>query len=137
MKETHEVIRLKNFLLLLILFPALEIGLFLISSQLIGILPTMFFIILTSALGAYLARKQGIAAFQKLQRDLQYGKMPGATIVDGFCILAGGLLLLIPGFLSDVIGALLLIPMTRKRFKPLLERWLRNMSNRRRFTIIR
>uniref|UniRef100_UPI003EBABBEB FxsA family protein n=1 Tax=Bacillus maqinnsis TaxID=3229854 RepID=UPI003EBABBEB len=128
---------MKNFLLLLILFPALEIGLFLISSQLIGILPTMFFIILTSALGAYLARKQGIAAFQKLQRDLQYGKMPGATIVDGFCILAGGLLLLIPGFLSDVIGALLLIPMTRKRFKPLLERWLRNMSNRRRFTIIR
>ncbi|MFJ5965226.1 FxsA family protein [Bacillus sp. NPDC093026] len=128
---------MKYFLLLLILFPAVEIGLFLISSQLIGILPTMFFIILTSALGAYLARKQGIAAFQKLQRDLQYGKMPGATIVDGFCILAGGLLLLIPGFLSDVIGALLLIPMTRKRFKPLLERWLRNMSNRRRFTIIR
>ncbi|MDX2364203.1 membrane protein FxsA [Bacillus altitudinis] len=127
----------KYFLLLLILFPAVEISLFLISSNIIGILPTMLVIVLTSALGAYFARKQGIEAFQKVQRDLQYGKMPGATIVDGFCILIGGLLLLIPGFLSDLIGAVLLIPMTRKRIKPIFERWLRNMSNRKRYTIIR
>lgn len=126
----------KYLLLLLILFPALEISLFLISSKIIGILPTMLMIVLTSALGAYFARKQGIEAFQKVQRDLQYGKMPGVTIVDGFCILIGGLLL-IPGFLSDIIGALLLIPMTRKQIKPLFERWLRNMSNRNRYTIIR
>ncbi|KEP26666.1 MULTISPECIES: FxsA family protein [Bacillus] len=128
---------MKYFLLLLILFPAVEISLFLISSKIIGILPTMLIIVLTSALGAYFARKQGIEAFQKVQRDLQYGKMPGSTIVDGFCILIGGLLLLIPGFLSDLIGALLLIPMTRKRIKPLFERWLRNLSNRKRYTIIR
>ncbi len=127
----------KYLLLLLILFPAVEISLFLISSKIIGILPTMLLIVLTSALGAYFARKQGIEAFQKVQRDLQYGKMPGVTIVDGFCILIGGLLLLIPGFLSDIIGALLLIPMTRKKIKPLFERWLRNMSNRNRYTIIR
>ncbi|WP_144486943.1 FxsA family protein [Bacillus pumilus] len=127
----------KYLLLLLILFPAVEISLFLISSKIIGILPTMLLIVVTSALGAYFARKQGIEAFQKVQRDLQYGKMPGVTIVDGFCILIGGLLLLIPGFLSDIIGALLLIPMTRKQIKPLFERWLRNMSNRNRYTIIR
>ncbi|MCM2991196.1 membrane protein FxsA [Bacillus safensis] len=127
----------KYFLLLLILFPAVEISLFLISSKVIGILPTMLLIVLTSALGAYFARKQGIEAFQKVQRDLQYGKMPGGAIVDGFCILIGGLLLLIPGFLSDLIGALLLIPVTRKGIKPLFERWLRNMSNRNRYTIIR
>jgi UPF0716 protein FxsA len=132
------VIWLKKYLLLLlILFPAVEISLFLISSKIIGILPTMLMIVLTSALGAYFARKQGIEAFQKVQRDLQYGKMPGIAIVDGFCILIGGLLLLIPGFLSDIIGALLLIPMTRKQIKPLFERWLRNMSNRNRYTIIR
>ncbi|WP_456266630.1 MULTISPECIES: FxsA family protein [unclassified Bacillus (in: firmicutes)] len=127
----------KYFLLLLILFPAVEISLFLISSKVIGILPTMLLIVLTSALGAYFARKQGIEAFQKVQRDLQYGKMPGGAIVDGFCILIGGLLLLIPGFLSDLIGALLLIPVTRKGIKPLFERWLRNLSNRNRYTIIR
>ncbi|MER3126187.1 FxsA family protein [Bacillus pumilus] len=127
----------KYFLLLLIVFPAVEISLFLISSKMIGILPTMLFIVLTSALGAYFARKQGIEAFQKVQRDLQYGKMPGAAIVDGLCILVGGLLLLIPGFLTDLIGALLLMPMTRKQVKPLFERWLRNMSNRNRYTIIR
>lgn len=126
----------KYLLLLLILFPAVEISLFLISSKIIGILPTMLMIVLTSALGAYFARKQGIEAFQKVQRDLQYGKMPGVTIVDGFCILIGGLLLLIPGFLSDIIGALL-IPMTRKQIKPLFERWLRKLSNRSRYTIIR
>ncbi|KIL15765.1 FxsA family protein [Bacillus safensis] len=127
----------KYFLLLLILFPAVEISLFLISSKIIGILPTMLLIVLTSALGAYFARKQGIEAFQKVQRDLQNGKMPGGAIVDGFCILIGGLLLLIPGFLSDLIGALLLIPVTRKGIKPLFERWLRNLSNRNRYTIIR
>ncbi|MCY7709310.1 membrane protein FxsA [Bacillus safensis] len=127
----------KYFLILLILFPAVEISLFLISSKIIGILPTMLLIVLTSALGAYFARKQGIEAFQKVQRDLQYGKMPGGAIVDGFCILIGGLLLLIPGFLSDLIGALLLIPVTRKGIKPLFERWLRNLSNRNRYTIIR
>lgn len=127
----------KYFLLLLILFPAVEISLFLISSKIIGILPTMLLIVLTSALGAYFARKQGIEAFQKVQRDLQYGKMPGGAIVDGFCILIGGLLLLIPGFLSDLIGALLLIPVTRKGIKPFFERWLRNLSNRNRYTIIR
>ncbi|WP_144493661.1 FxsA family protein [Bacillus pumilus] len=127
----------KYLLLLLILFPAVEISLFLISSKIIGILPTMLLIVVTSALGAYFARKQGIEAFQKVQRDLQYSKMPRVTIVDGFCILIGGLLLLIPGFLSDIIGALLLIPMTRKQIKPLFERWLRNMSNRNRYTIIR
>ncbi|MFJ5670196.1 FxsA family protein [Bacillus safensis] len=127
----------KYFLLLLILFPAVEISLFLISSKIIGILPTMLLIVLTSALGAYFARKQGIETFQKMQRDLQYGKMPGGAIVDGFCILIGGLLLLIPGFLSDLIGALLLIPVTRKGIKPLFERWLRNRSNRNRYTIIR
>lgn len=70
----------KYFLLLLILFPAVEISLFLISSKIIGILPTMLLIVLTSALGAYFARKQGIEAFQKVQRDLQYGKMPGERL---------------------------------------------------------
>ncbi|MGE6628911.1 FxsA family protein [Bacillus sp. NPDC077027] len=128
---------MKYFLLFMILFPTVEIGLFLTSSKLIGVLPTVLLILLTSILGAYLAKKQGVEVYQKVQRDLQYGRMPGASIVDGFCILAGGLLLLIPGFLSDFIGALLLIPFTRKRMKPLLERWLRNISNRRRYTIIK
>lgn len=97
----------------------------------------MLMIVLTSALGAYFARKQGIEAFQKVQRDLQYGKMPGVTIVDGFCILIGGLLSSHSRLLIRYHRCVTLIPMTRKQIKPLFERWLRNMSNRSRYTIIR
>lgn len=89
---------MKFFLLFLVIFPASEIGLFLLSANWIGVLPTVLLIILTGFLGAALAKKQGIEVYYKVQRDLQYGKMPGAAILDGLCMFIGGMLLLLPGF---------------------------------------
>ncbi|CAN2249585.1 FxsA family protein [Bacillus vallismortis] len=121
--------------LLFIVFPAIEIGIFLFSGKLIGILPTVLLMILTGIIGAAAAKKQGTEVYHKVQRDLQYGKMPGETIVDGLCIFIGGLLLMLPGFLSDLAGACLLIPFTRSWWKPILFKWLRGMSKNKRIII--
>lgn len=91
--------------LLFIVFPAIEIGIFLFLGKLIGILPTVLFMILTGIIGAA-AAKTITEVYYKVQRDLQYGKMPGEAIADGLCIFIGGLLLMLPGFLSDLAGSL-------------------------------
>ncbi|WP_163116909.1 FxsA family protein [Bacillus subtilis] len=121
--------------LLFIVFPAIEIGIFLFLGKLIGILPTVLFMILTGIIGAAAAKKQGTEVYYKVQRDLQYGKMPGEAIADGLCIFIGGLLLMLPGFLSDLAGACLLIQFTRGWCKPILFKWLRGMSKNKRIII--
>ncbi|MEI2664687.1 FxsA family protein [Rossellomorea sp. LJF3] len=119
---------MRYMLLLLIIIPALEIGLLVLSGQAIGLVPTVLLIITTGILGAYLAKKQGIETIRKAQRDMQYGQMPGEAIMDGLCILVGGILLLTPGFVTDSFGFLLLLPPTRRMFKPfffrLFKRWI-------------
>ncbi|MGY3837684.1 FxsA family protein [Bacillus atrophaeus] len=121
--------------LFFIVCQAIEIGIFLLSGKLIGIFPTVLLMILTGAIGAIVAKKQGVEVYYRVQRELQYGKMPGEAILDGLCIFIGGLLLMLPGFLSDLAGACLLIPFTRSWCKPLLFKWLRGMSKNKRIII--
>lgn len=117
---------LKYFFLLIIIVPAAEIGFLLVSGQIIGVWPTIFLIISTGILGTYLAKKQGLATFYKLQRQLQTGQLPEETLLDGICILVGGTLLLTPGFITDILGFLLLFPTTRIFFKKLMKKWFQN-----------
>ncbi|MFC7783002.1 MAG: FxsA family protein [Bacillota bacterium] len=121
---------MRYILLLLIIVPALEIGLLVLSGQAFGLIPTVLLIITTGILGAYLAKKQGMETLRKAQQDMQYGQLPGDAIIDGLCILVGGVVLLTPGFITDAIGFLLLLPPTRKMFKPfiykLFKRWINN-----------
>ncbi|WP_064092601.1 FxsA family protein [Rossellomorea aquimaris] len=121
---------MRYILLLLIIVPALEIGLLVLSGQAIGLPSTVLLIISTGILGAYLAKKQGIETLRKAQQDMQYGQLPGDAIIDGLCILVGGVVLLTPGFITDAIGFMLLLPTTRKLFKPfiykLFKRWINN-----------
>ncbi|MGG1629726.1 FxsA family protein [Rossellomorea sp. NRS-1567] len=121
---------MRYILLLLIIVPALEIGLLVLSGQAFGLIPTVLLIITTGILGAYLAKKQGMETLRKAQQDMQYGQLPGDAIIDGLCILVGGVVLLTPGFITDGIGFLLLLPPTRKMFKPLIyklfKRWVNN-----------
>lgn len=121
---------MRYILLLLIIVPALEIGLLVLSGQAFGLIPTVLLIITTGILGAYLAKKQGMETLRKAQQNMQYGQLPGDAIIDGLCILVGGVVLLTPGFITDAIGFLLLLPPTRKMFKPfiykLFKRWINN-----------
>ncbi|SDW96405.1 UPF0716 protein FxsA [Marininema mesophilum] len=79
----------------------------------IGPLPTVGIVVATSLIGALFARKQGIAVLQLAKVQLENRQLPGEAIIDGICILLGGFLLLVPGFLTDILGVLLLIPLTR------------------------
>jgi UPF0716 protein FxsA len=123
-------------LALIIVVPALEIWLLISIGQYIGPWLTIILIILTGILGAWLAKYQGLEALRNAQQKMSYGQMPGEVIIDGLCILVGGVLLLTPGFISDSIGFFLLIPATRNIVKPFIIRGIRNRMDKGQFTII-
>lgn len=120
-----------------ILIPALEIALFALSGQLIGVWPTVALVVLTGVLGAALAKWQGKEVIEAAKRDMMYGRLPSGAVLDGICVLSGGLLLLTPGFFTDLIGVWLLLPVTRKWVKPLLARWLKSLFETNLFFIKR
>ena len=127
---------MKFFLLLFIILPACELGVLIWSGKTFGILPTVLMIIATGIGGAYLAKYQGLLTMRKVQEQLNKGIMPGEEMIDGFCILLGGILLLAPGFLTDVIGLILLLPPTRSMIKPFFRRVFRKKVERNTITII-
>ncbi|MDZ5472488.1 FxsA family protein [Bacillus sp. 31A1R] len=128
---------MRYILLLLIIIPAAEIGLLMLSGDILGIWTTIALIILTGILGAYLAKKEGLETIRKVQRQLNYGQMPGDAILDGICVLIGGTLLLTPGFITDTVGFLLLAPPTRNLFKPFIMKSFRKWIQNKNVTIIR
>ncbi|WP_338451389.1 FxsA family protein [Niallia oryzisoli] len=128
---------MRVLILLFILIPAAEIGVLLLSGNVIGIWPTIALLIITGVLGSYLAKKQGMNTLRKVQEQLQYGRLPGDEILNGVCILIGGVMLLSPGFLSDVLGLILLLPPTRAVMKPIILKMLQKWMNKTTFTIIR
>ncbi|MED3549292.1 FxsA family protein [Cytobacillus praedii] len=128
---------MRYLLLLLIIVPAAEISVLLLSGNLIGFWPTLGVILFTGVLGAYLAKKQGLETIKKVQDQLRYGQMPGEAILEGICILAGGILLLTPGFITDITGLLLLAPPTQSFFKKLILKGFRRWMDRNTVTIIR
>ena len=103
--------------LLFTLVPAVELMLLIEIGGHIGAGNTILIIILTGVLGAYLARLQGFLVLQKIQNDLNSGIMPNSEMIDGLMILVGGIVLLTPGFITDLFGLLLLIPWTRSLIK--------------------
>ncbi|WP_423407635.1 FxsA family protein [Heyndrickxia sp. MSNUG] len=128
---------MKYFFLFLVLVPAAEIGVLLYSGQTIGVWPTISLIILTGFLGAYLAKQQGLEIIRKTQEQLRRGMMPGDAILDGVSVLVGGTLLLTPGFITDIMGILLLAPPTRKFFKVLMMKAFRNWIDKGNIKVIR
>ncbi|MFZ4450645.1 FxsA family protein [Salibacterium aidingense] len=115
------------FVLILIVVPALEIGVLILSGNIIGVWPTILLIILTGLLGAWLARKEGLETIRTAQLQMQNGEVPGSLVLDGLCILVGGAVLLTPGFITDLIGFFLLIPYTRGIVKAMLQKLFKNL----------
>ncbi len=104
----------QRLLLLFIIIPILEIYLLITVGGFIGALPTILIIISTAIIGSYLLRAQGIATIQKAQGNLLQGQLPAFELLEGILILTGGVLLLTPGFFTDTIGLIFLIPILRK-----------------------
>ncbi len=99
--------------LLLVVAPLVELYVIIQVAQVIGGWETIALLIVESAIGAWLLKRQGLATLARISEALDAGRVPGKELVDGFCILVAGSLMLAPGFLTDIIGYLLLIPPTR------------------------
>jgi UPF0716 protein FxsA len=112
-------------LLLVIVFivvPIAELYVLIQIGQAIGVLPTIALLILDSILGAALMRQQGRAAWLRFNGALAEGRIPGREVIDGVLVIFGGALLLTPGFLSDFLGLILLLPPTRAVVRAVLVR---------------
>lgn len=116
---------LLRLFLLFTLIPVVELALLVEIGSRIGVAPTIAVVLTTGAAGAWLARTQGLRALQRLQEAIGRAQFPGEEIFDGVLILGGGLLLLTPGFLTDVMGLCALVPGTRHLLKALVKRQVR------------
>jgi UPF0716 protein FxsA len=118
-------------LLIFILTPLVELYLLIKLGMIIGALNTVLLVILTGFLGALLARSQGFKIFKRINDELEQGIIPSEALIDGFFVLVGGLLLITPGILTDIVGFLLVIPYTREPFKSYIKYKLKDMADRR------
>ncbi|MDO8209205.1 FxsA family protein [Conexibacter sp. CPCC 206217] len=107
-------------LLLLILVPIAELYVIIQVGQAIGALPTIGLLILSSVLGTMLLRSQGRLAWRRFRSAINAGRAPTREVVDGALVVAGGGMLIVPGFISDFFGLLLLLPPTRVAARKLL-----------------
>jgi UPF0716 protein FxsA len=104
------------FLLLLLFFtiPLVEIYVLLEVGGAIGVLPTIAMVVLTAVIGAGLIRAQGLATLGRVQQQLERGELPAVGIIEAALLLVAGALLLTPGFVTDTIGFLILVPPLRR-----------------------
>jgi len=111
--------------MLFIAIPVVELYILIEVGKKIGSLTTIGIIILTGILGTYLIKSQGFMILRKIQNDLNEGIMPGDSLIQGAIILLGGVLLLTPGFITDITGFIFLMPAGRKIVKKYLLKWLK------------
>lgn len=100
-------------LLLLILWPIAELFVAIKVAEAIGVLLTVVLLLAGWPIGMWLTKAEGRAAWRRLSAAVAAGRPPGREVIDGALVLAGGILLIVPGFITDVVGLVLLAP-TRK-----------------------
>lgn len=100
--------------------PLLEIYVLIQVGQVIGPWWTILLLVLDSILGTWLIKHEGSRAWRALRQALETGRMPGKELADGALILIGGTLMLSPGFVTDALGILLILPVTRPAARRLL-----------------
>lgn len=122
---------MKWLALLFIVIPTAELAVLIYAGQIIGLFPTITIILLTGIGGAYLAKTQGTKAWNEFSRRMTVMETPGDALIDGVCIFIGGVLLLVPGFITDIIGLLLMLGFFRTLIRPLIHRWIyKRMKNK-------
>lgn len=109
------------FFLIFIALPLTELMLLIKIGDVFGFWTAFWLVIGTGIVGGWAARLQGAAVLRQIRTELAEGRVPAESVIDGFLVFAGGLLLVTPGVLTDMTGICLLIPATRFWFK----RWLR------------
>lgn len=116
--------------LLFTVVPILELYFLLVLGRHVGFLPTVGLVIFTGALGAWLARSQGLATLNEIRTQQSMGRMPATAMVDGLLILIAGAVLLTPGLLTDLAGFFLLIPQGRRWIRAAVQKKLADSMRR-------
>jgi UPF0716 protein FxsA len=125
----------RKLLAFLIIVTVLELWGIIKMGQWLGGMVTFGLLLIISLLGVWFIRIEGSRVWRQAQQQLQAGQMPGHSLLEGLCVLAGGILLIIPGFISDIIGLTLLLPMTRPMYRMFMYRWLERKVRNGSFTI--
>jgi len=106
--------------MVLILVPIVELYVMVQVAGVIGALPTVVLVVALSLGGAWLMKVEGLGVLRRMQRQLNAGEMPTTEAVNGVLIVTGGLLMLVPGFVTGAIGLLLLLPPVRALLRPVV-----------------
>jgi len=106
-----------------VLLLAVEVAVVVTVSSWIGFGWTLLLLLVTTLLGGWLVRREGVRAWRSFSGAVAEGRPPGRAALDGVLILLGGLLVLLPGFVSDVLGLLCLLPPTRRLLGRALVGW--------------
>ena len=114
-------------MLLFVVTPLVELAILVYLGTIIGILYTVLIVVVTGIVGAILARHQGLATLSRIRNSVAQGIMPSNELFEGALILAGGLFLLTPGIITDIVGFAVLVPQTRR----IVGRCLRNLVKRK------
>ncbi len=110
--------RIRTWLFLaFLIIPVIEIGLFYVVGSQIGIWPTLTIVLVTAIVGSYLVTRQGRQTWIRIRREISAGRSPTTHLAHGAMILVAGTLLLTPGFLTDAVGLLLMVPQFRERLR--------------------
>ena len=105
---------MRPFLLLFVLFPVLELFVFVKVSGAIGFFPALLLVILGSMLGVFVLRIAGLATALRARESLNRGELPAQTMLEGLMLALAGGLLILPGFVTDVLGLIMLLPISRR-----------------------
>ncbi len=123
---------MRSALFMLLLLPVLELALLIQVGSAIGVLPTLGLIILSAVLGILLLRVAGLATAWRARERLARGELPEREMFDGLLLALGGLLLLLPGFISDLFGLLCVLPFSRHLLLGRLQRQQQEQAARQR-----
>lgn len=109
-------------LITFIIVPIIEIALFIWTDGQLGIWAVIVLILLTGILGTIIVRYEGIQTMRRAQTSIQGGDIPKDEILEGICLLIGSVLLITPGFFTDIVGFFVVFPLTRKPFIRLIKK---------------
>ncbi len=119
----------KLFLLFSVI-PVIELAILIEIASFMAIAPTVIIVILTAIIGAYMVRLEGLGVLYRIQNNMQQGTFPADELISGMMILIAGALLLTPGFFTDIIGFLMVIPVSRNFIKDIVKKYIeKNISS--------
>lgn len=121
----------------LFIIPAVELFGFIFVADQLGIFKTLLLMLATSVIGLLMMRFEGNKVLQDSKAHMQEGRVPGRTMLDGLCIFFGGLLLILPGFVMDIVGFTLVFPLTRPVYRLFLLKWIEKKMKNGTFTFYR